>query len=278
MQTYQFDNFPNHRKHSEIERLTTNVDSHSKALADLLLTNGLYGSNEVLDVGCGTGAMLQLLASLLEKTKFYGVDNSTKILETAKNTIGQTNEKIQFTHGNARNLPYPDNTFDFVFTRLVLMHNSNPEQVIDEMVRVCKPGGTICAIEIDDGTQIFHPHGEELNKIVQAHIQFSKLHGTDRTMGRKLYSLFSKHSHTEETKVIIQTSDYSKDFIQNNELPTLLKFALGNDDGRRLVEANLLTEEDRSELVSTFIPRFLASPHRFESCSFMYAFGKKVAT
>ena len=107
MQTSQFDNFPNHRKHSEIERLTTNVDSHSKALADLLLTNGLYGSNEVLDVGCGTGAMLQLLASLLEKTKFYGVDNSTKILETAKNTIG---------HGNARNLPYPDNTFDFVFT------------------------------------------------------------------------------------------------------------------------------------------------------------------
>lgn len=272
---YSFDHFTNDQKKAEINRLTANVESHSKTLAELLLTNGLSHSKKVLDVGCGTGAMIDLFASILKGTEFHGVDNSSHILKAAKARLEQKYDNTQLTSAEADRLPFSDHTFDFVFTRLVLMHNSNPETIINEIIRVCKPGGTICAIEIDDGTQVFHPYGEELNRLIQANIQFAARHGTDRTMGRKLYSYFSNNTYTEVVKVIIQTSDYSSDLINSDELPILLKFALGKDEGKRFVDANLLTEELRHKLVTTYIPAFCNSPHRFESCSFMYAFAKK---
>jgi hypothetical protein len=58
-------------------------------------------------------------------------------------------------------------------------------------------------------------------------------------------------------------------------MPILLRFALGNDEARRLVTAGLLSEEERVEIVNNIIPAYCHYPHHFDSCSFMYSFGKK---
>jgi cyclopropane fatty-acyl-phospholipid synthase-like methyltransferase len=63
--SYQFDYFENELMKSEIKRLTANVDSHSEALTRLFLENGLYGAKKVLDVGCGTEAMINLFSNFL---------------------------------------------------------------------------------------------------------------------------------------------------------------------------------------------------------------------
>jgi ubiquinone/menaquinone biosynthesis C-methylase UbiE len=269
--SYQFDQFESEHMKSEIKRLTANVDSHSETLTRLFLEHGLYRAENVLDVGCGTGAMLDLFSKLSQDTIFYGVDNSEKVLSTAKSL---TSENIQFHRGNANNLPFNENTFDFVYTRLVLMHNPNPTEILKEMVRVCKPGGVVCAVEIDDGTQVFHPYGRELSKLLNAHIEYSRINGTDRTMGRKLYSYFTSQGLID-VKVVIQTSDYLMKNRSDEEMPILIKFALGNDEGRRFVQAGLITEKERDELVNVIIPSFCGDPYRYESCSFMYSFGKK---
>ncbi|MDQ0116747.1 class I SAM-dependent methyltransferase [Paenibacillus harenae] len=271
--SYQFDHFEHEHMKSEIKRLTANVDSHSEALTRLFLENGLYGAKNVLDVGCGTGAMIDLFSKFLPEAFFRGIDNSEKILETAKSKFSSS-EKIHFFRGNANSLPFSENTFDFVFTRLVLMHNPNPNEIVKEMVRVCKPGGIVCAVEIDDGTQVFHPFGRELSKLVNAHIEYSCINGTDRTIGRKLYSYFVSES-LNDVKVITQTSDYFMKNREAEEMPILIKFALGNDEGKRLVNAGLISEKERIEFINNIIPTFCHNPHRYESCSFMYSFGRK---
>jgi ubiquinone/menaquinone biosynthesis C-methylase UbiE len=271
--SYQFDNFEQEQSVSEIQRLTANVDSHSETLIRLLFENGLYGAKNVLDVGCGTGAMIELFSKLLPDASFAGIDNSVKILESAQSKHTGTSE-IEFIQGNANHLPFNDNTFDFVYTRLVLMHNPQPHEIVREMIRVCKPGGVVCAVEIDDGTQVFHPFGQELSRLVTAHIEYARIQGTDRTIGRKLFSYFATEN-LQDVKVIIQTSDVVMKKREAEEMPILLRFALGNDEARRLVTAGLLSEEERLKIVNNIIPAYCRNPHRFDSCSFMYSFGKK---
>ncbi|SEC77250.1 hypothetical protein SAMN05443246_5320 [Paenibacillus sp. GP183] len=76
-------------------------------------------------------------------------------------------------------------------------------------------------------------------------------------------------------KVVIQTSDYLMKNRSDEEMPILIKFALGNDEGRRFVQAGLITEKEQDDLVNVIIPSFCGDPYRYESCSFTYSFGKK---
>ncbi|MCK0473233.1 hypothetical protein [Halalkalibacter sp. APA_J-10(15)] len=78
-----------------------------------------------------------------------------------------------------------------------------------------------------------------------------------------------------DVKIIVQTSDYISENRKEADMPILLKLALGEDEGKRFVGEGLLTEKERIDLVSKIITEFCGDPNRFESCSFMYAFGRK---
>ncbi|NMO96593.1 methyltransferase domain-containing protein [Paenibacillus lemnae] len=177
-----------------------------------------------------------------------------------------------FVNGEASRLPFDDDSFDFVYTRLMLMHNQDPESIIKEMNRVCRPGGSIVSVEIDDETMVFYPYAKELSVLIRAYIEYAEAKGTDRIMGRKLYGLY-KSVGIEETKVIIQTSDYEGPY---DDIPFSLKLAMGSDEGRHLVEAQLITEEQRIKSMHA-IQQFCADPDRFYSGSFMYCVGRKRA-
>jgi len=266
-QGYLFDRFEVQQKKSEIDRLTKNVSSHSQALAEIFLNNGLIEANKVLDVGCGTGAMISLFSELMPDTEFVGVDNSKHILATAQN-LNLPN--ATFVEGEATKLPFEDNTFDLVYIRLVLMHNPYPEHIISEMKRVCKPGGVMISVEIDDETMVFHPFSSELSHLIRANIAYAKQKGTDRIMGRKLFSLY-KAVGIDDVNVITQTSDYNGAY---DEMPFSLKLAVGNDEARHLIEAGLITEQQRVSYLDC-IAEFCKDPNRFYSGSFMYCVGKK---
>lgn len=266
-QSYVFDSFENDQKKSEIERLTKNIGSHSKALCEYFLNHGLMSSQKVLDVGCGTGAMLNMFADLLPQTEFVGLDNSNEILS---NTLGNDKSNIKYKFGEASQLPFADDTFDLVYTRLVLMHNHDPIGIVNEMRRVCKPNGIIISIEIDDETMIFYPYERELFELIHCHIEYARRKGTDRTMGRKLYSIF-KLCGMNDVKVMTQTSDYEGPY---DEIPFPLRLALGGNEGRHLVEADLISEDQRVEYVQK-VEMFCKDPNRFYSGSFMYCHGIK---
>lgn len=95
----------------------------------------------VLECGCGEGTKLSEISK--KSKKAYGVDFSSKAIKMAKISY----PKINFKQGNIENLPYKDESFDFVYTAFVLEHLENPELTIKDIVRVTKKGmyiGLIC--------------------------------------------------------------------------------------------------------------------------------------
>ncbi len=86
----------------------------------------------VLDVGCGTSRFGFI-------QNYTGIDFSEPMLEKAREKHPD-NEYIQ---GDAKELPFEDNSFDNVISTRLLMHIDNWEKAVEEMHRVCKPGGRI---------------------------------------------------------------------------------------------------------------------------------------
>ena len=99
-------------------------------------------TGRVLDVGIGTGLSLDYLAASLSIT---GIDLSADMLEKAekrRRKRGLTNVK-ELRVMDASKLEFEDNYFDGFLATYVLSVADNPAQVMQEMCRVCKPGGMV---------------------------------------------------------------------------------------------------------------------------------------
>jgi ubiquinone/menaquinone biosynthesis C-methylase UbiE len=108
-------------------------------LARLLTVSG----NEVaLDVGTGAGAIAIGLAPLVQEV--IGIDVVPELLAEANK---RAPENVRFIEGDARELPFPSDSFDLVSTARTLHHVERPEIVLSEMSRVLKPGGTMLVID-----------------------------------------------------------------------------------------------------------------------------------
>ncbi|WP_299081512.1 methyltransferase domain-containing protein [uncultured Ruegeria sp.] len=97
---------------------------------------------KVLEVGVGTGLALRHYRSDLQIT---GVDFSAEMLAKAKKKVQdlgltQVEALLQM---DARDLSFPDNSFDAVTAMHIVSVVPEPERVVAEMARVCKPGGKI---------------------------------------------------------------------------------------------------------------------------------------
>lgn len=104
----------------------------------------------VLDVGCGVGHWGQMLFPYFASDAFLkGIDPEPKWIEEAKERAIRKGIQTQTEYllGSAEKIPFPDNSFDMVTCQTVLIHVSNVEIAIKEMLRVLKTGGIIIASE-----------------------------------------------------------------------------------------------------------------------------------
>jgi ubiquinone/menaquinone biosynthesis C-methylase UbiE len=92
---------------------------------------------DVLEVGCGTGLILEKLARFARRAE--GVDLSPGMLEHAKR------RGLEVREGSATELPYPDASFDVAVSFKVLAHVPDIERALSEMARVCRPDGYVIA-------------------------------------------------------------------------------------------------------------------------------------
>ena len=100
--------------------------------------------DRVLDVGCGTGSHLAGYVAL--GATCTGIDSSPAMLAVAADRLG---EDAQLDEGDATALPYPNESFDVVFSSLVL-HEMDPDtrrSALDEMVRVTDAEGRVAIID-----------------------------------------------------------------------------------------------------------------------------------
>lgn len=100
--------------------------------------------DRVLEVGVGTGLSLPLYP---EQCRITGIDISDAMLDRAIARLGALGRRrVSLRRMDARTLAFPDATFDHVFAPYVVSVVPEPERVLAEMRRVCKPGGTIVVV------------------------------------------------------------------------------------------------------------------------------------
>ena len=100
------------------------------------------GDRCVLDIACGPGNYSRDAArGLTGDGRYVGVDFSAAMLaQAARDNRG---ERVTFVRGDAHRLPFADDAFDTVLCLAALYLIPDPLPVLDEMVRVCAPGGEI---------------------------------------------------------------------------------------------------------------------------------------
>jgi ubiquinone/menaquinone biosynthesis C-methylase UbiE len=109
----------------------------------------------VLDIGCGTGTQLHLYRKA--GCRAFGIDTSAAMLAVARQKLG---EDAELRLGDARQMPYPDGTFDLITATLILHEIPAPARpgLLGEARRVLKGDGRILLIDYHPGPVRF-PEG-----------------------------------------------------------------------------------------------------------------------
>jgi len=118
-------------------------------------------AGDLLDIGTGTGRVLQLLADRIDRG--VGVDMSRDMLAVARaNLEADAIRHCHVRHGDMYHLPMKPDSFDAVVIHQVLHYAESPEAVIAEAARVLRPGGTLLVVD-------FTPHDQEALRTEHAH-------------------------------------------------------------------------------------------------------------
>ena len=113
---------------------------------------GAEGDEHALEVAAGTCICGRALAPHVKD--IVCLDLTEAMLEQGKQLAEKENiRNIAFISGNAMNLPYEDESFDIVITRLSLHHFTEPEKMFREMQRVCKRGGKLVIWDMESTTE-----------------------------------------------------------------------------------------------------------------------------
>jgi ubiquinone/menaquinone biosynthesis C-methylase UbiE len=101
----------------------------------------LRPGSSVLDVASGTGHVaIQAARTFCDVT---GIDYVEALVETARKRAAAEGLTVAFEVADAENLPFEDSSFDYVVSAIGVMFTADHDRAAAELVRVCKPGGTI---------------------------------------------------------------------------------------------------------------------------------------
>ncbi|MEO6471760.1 MAG: methyltransferase domain-containing protein [Aeromicrobium sp.] len=100
---------------------------------------GIESGMRVLDVGCGPGALTEVLSNFLGEESVAAVDPSEAFIAACKDRV----PGAEVQKASAGSLPWPDGTFDAVVSQLVLNFLPDADAGVEEMCRVTGPGGVV---------------------------------------------------------------------------------------------------------------------------------------
>jgi len=159
---------------------------------------------KIIEVGVGTGVNLEYLP---ENCEITGIDFTEPMLEKAREKQKRlVNKKITLEFMDARELAFPDNSFDKVFSFYFLSSTRDPLRVLQEMSRVCKPGGRVVIFDVvwSDIEEVavvqylYRPIAKEIGPI---YLEFSPPYMVPYDACLKLFDLLEKTNiKVEEVK------------------------------------------------------------------------------
>lgn len=141
---------------------------------------------QLLEVGSGIGGLCLMVAPQVSPGGcVVGVDVSHEFIAFARGRVSNLGlPQLHYHVGQGEHLPYPDGCFDGVWAARLLLHANDPQAIVNEMVRVVRPGGRLVMADWDFETvTVDHPDRELTRRILHWR---SDHHGGDNWSGRKL--------------------------------------------------------------------------------------------
>jgi ubiquinone/menaquinone biosynthesis C-methylase UbiE len=119
----------------ELQARLANIEGHLRHLP-------IAGAHRVLDIGCGSGSMSRLIARSFPEVEVVGVDVREQYLDYARARAREEGfHNLTFERGDVFALPFPDASFDLVWSKYLLQWLREPKTALAEFKRVAKPGG-----------------------------------------------------------------------------------------------------------------------------------------
>lgn len=102
----------------------------------------------VVDIGCGDGYISRAISGMVEKV--IAIDISSRMLEQLNRKALESGIKnIETMETEAQEVPLADSSVDMVFASMFLHHIDEPEEIIREVYRIIKPGGTVVVADFE---------------------------------------------------------------------------------------------------------------------------------
>jgi len=184
----------------EAMRLEKKVDP--AAWVNKYVAHRIVPRSEILSVGCGPGLMLREIAKLDSSIRGTGIDISpTRVQAAREKNAG--NRQLKFVCGDAQEMQFARNSFDFVYSRMLFQYLQKKEQAMDEIVRVCRPGGTVLLQDLDGQLLWNYPEEPALQSALEQVLGALAKTGFDPFVGRKLFRL-AQRAGLENLKVQVE--------------------------------------------------------------------------
>lgn len=261
----------------EAERLASKTDRQSSLRQ--LLDAGLdeLGAHcSIADAGCGVGIVADEISEYSERHKkqfkITLIDKSEARLDSARNLLAKRKVEKNFINSDLTEIPIPDNSFDFVYSRFVFEYLPNQIAAFKELVRMTKKGGKILLGDLDYNCLTHYPIEPKLEKNLREAIDaLSGLEVFDPYCGRKLYSYMSQ-AGLQDIKVRVEAHHlYFGELSLRDELNWSEKL-------RRLIElqgeGKVVLNFDAKQFQKDFM-KALKNPIRFTYTPLILVEGRK---
>jgi ubiquinone/menaquinone biosynthesis C-methylase UbiE len=159
---------------------------------------GLPADARIADIGCGTGEITARLAQLYPRAQVLGVDLLDTLVNHARRHYAALAPRLRFEQGDAFELRLPDAHFDLVVCRHMTQLVPEPEKVLHELARICRPGGWLHVLSEDYGMVHMEPGALDSDRLWRdGCIAYLRAIHTDGRIGRRTYGLLKALGITE---------------------------------------------------------------------------------
>jgi ubiquinone/menaquinone biosynthesis C-methylase UbiE len=166
-----------------------------KKIKDALPTGG-----NVLEVAPGPGYLSIELAGS-PSYKVTALEISKTFIEIAQSNAQKANVAVQFQHGNASEMPFGDNVFDFIICVAAFKNFSQPVEAIREMHRVLKPNGKACIIDLRRDVPL-----DIINKHIKDDLHMSGFNAMFTKLTFRTFLLKNAYTKAEIENLVSQTN------------------------------------------------------------------------
>jgi SAM-dependent methyltransferase len=144
----------------------------------------------IADIGCGSGEITSRLAALYPQAELVGVDILEGSVAHARRRYAALAPRVRFEQGDAFELAFAAGQFDLVVCRHMTQSVPEPQKILAELCRICRPGGWVHVLSEDYG--MIHAAASQVDPDRLWHegvIPFTHATGTDARIGRRTWSL-----------------------------------------------------------------------------------------